>query len=90
LNLIEVWRFRSYKIDYTLEASDLSRFEFAQSQEKRSKLPTPPKPGGMGHPKIQPRLKGCATREYAPFVNVYEDENSGRLHCRNSAGGQLG
>ena len=28
--------------------------------------------------------------EYAPFVNVYEDENSGGLHCRNSAGGQLG
>jgi hypothetical protein len=44
----------------------------------------------MGHPKIQPRRKGCATREYASFVNVYEDENSGRLHCRNVAGGQLG
>ena len=33
----------------------------------------------------EPDLGECTS-----FVNVYEDENSGRLHCRNSAGGQLG
>jgi hypothetical protein len=50
LNPVEVWCFRSYKIIYTLEASNLGRFASAKPEEKRSKLPTPPKSGGMGHP----------------------------------------
>jgi hypothetical protein len=60
--LVELWCFRSYKIVYTFEARHLRHFASAESQEEKSNLPTPPKPGGMGHPEIQTRRNGLATQ----------------------------